>query len=68
MEAAKRNGKKIGRPKGKLKNGEYYLQKYSPVTRNLKMGISLRKTAKICQVSINTVRKVKEALDDSHQK
>ncbi len=46
MQEAKRNGKKIGRPKGEIKNSDYYLKKYSWVVRNLKQGISIKEYSK----------------------
>lgn len=63
MEEARRKGKKIGRPEGSLKEAENYLQDYPGVVRNLKQGLSLRQTAKVCEVSVNTVRKVKSAMN-----
>lgn len=62
MEEARRKGKKIGRPEGSLKEAENYLQDYPGVVRNLKQGLSLRQAAKVCEVSVNTVRKVKSAM------
>lgn len=58
MEEARRQGKKIGRPQGSPEERESFLKKYPSVVRHLKAGISLRKTAKLCEVAINTVRKV----------
>jgi DNA invertase Pin-like site-specific DNA recombinase len=60
MEEARRQGKKIGRPEGRSEEREYFLKKYPSVVRHLKAGISLRKTAKLSEVAINTVRKVNE--------
>ena len=42
---------------------ETFLKKYPSVVRNLRQGISVRKTAKICDTSINTVRKVNDYLN-----
>jgi len=62
MEEARRQGKKIGRPDGTVEEKVTFLKKYGSVARNLRAGISVRKTAKLCEVSINTVRKVKALL------
>lgn len=62
MEEARRQGKKIGRPDGAMEERATFLKKYGSVTRNLRAGLSVRKTAKLCEVSINTVRKVKALL------
>ena len=63
MEEARRQGKHLGRPDGSLENKETFLKKYPSVVRNLRQGISVRKTAKICDTSINTVRKVNDYLN-----
>jgi DNA invertase Pin-like site-specific DNA recombinase len=63
MEEARRQGKHLGRPDGSFENKETFLKKYPSVVRNLRQGISVRKTAKICDTSINTVRKVNDYLN-----
>lgn len=63
MEEARRQGKHLGRPDGSLENKETFLKKYPSVVRNLRQGISVRKTSKICDTSINTVRKVNDYLN-----
>jgi DNA invertase Pin-like site-specific DNA recombinase len=60
MDEARRKGKHLGRPDGSSEDKEAFLKKYPSVVRNLRLGISARKTAKICDTSINTVRKVKD--------
>ncbi len=62
IDEARRKGKHLGRPDGSSEDKEAFLKKYPSVVRNLRLGISTRKTAKICDNSINTVRKVKEYL------
>jgi DNA invertase Pin-like site-specific DNA recombinase len=55
MDEARRQGKKIGRPDGTMEEKVAFLKKYASVIRNLRAGFSVRKTAKLCDVSINTV-------------
>ena len=67
MDQARRQGKHVGRPDGSTENKEAFLKKYPSVVRNLRQGISVRKTAKICDISINTVRKVSLFLNTKPQ-
>jgi len=62
IEEARRKGKKLGHPNGTKEEKAAFLKKYPLITRNLRLGISIRKTSKICDVSINTVRKVNDYL------
>ncbi|MEL6941054.1 MAG: recombinase family protein [Bacteroidota bacterium] len=62
LEEARRKGKTLGRPTGSTHDNDTILAKYPKVQRKLKEGFSLRNTAKICEVSVNTVRKVKAAM------
>lgn len=62
LDQARRRGKRLGRPEGTTKSSEQLLREYPMVVRLLKQGYSLRKIAKLADVSVNTVRKVKEAL------
>ncbi len=48
MQEARRKGKHLGRPEGSKEKKEAFLKKYPAVVRNLRLGISARKTAKIC--------------------
>lgn len=56
---AKAKGIYKGREKGSTESIEDFLFKYKEVVKNLKKGNSIRDTAKICNVSIGTVQKVK---------
>jgi len=59
LERARRQGKTLGRPKGSTISDEDVLRRYPKVTRELRAGMSIRKTAKICNVAAGTVQKVK---------
>jgi DNA invertase Pin-like site-specific DNA recombinase len=56
---AKAKGVYKGREKGSSESVESFLAKYKEVIKSLKKGNSIRDTAKICDVSIVTVQKVK---------
>lgn len=51
-----------GRIKGSVETNEQVLEKYKEVVKFLNKGQSLRNTAKLCNVSLGTVQKVKKVL------
>ena len=62
LAEAKRKGKILGRPEGTTKGKEDLLKEYKGVVKQLKEGLSIRKTAAFCGVSAATVQKVKKAM------
>jgi len=58
-------GKQKGRPIGTKEDRSKILYKYPEIVRLLRIGKSLRDVAARCEVAINTVRKVKKAMEDS---
>ncbi len=52
-------GGKLGRKEGYRKPKEEKAEEYKQVIKLLKQGISIRKTAKLCDVSISTVQRIK---------
>lgn len=62
---AKAKGIYKGREKGSVESDEEFLAKYKSVIKFLKKGHSLRDTAKLCNVSLGTVQKVKKILNNS---
>ena len=54
------DGGKLGRKVGSVKSKERKQEEYSKVIRSLRNGKSIRDTAKICEVSISTVQRVKK--------
>lgn len=61
---AKAKGVYKGREKGSTESNEVFLAKYKEVIKSLRKGNSIRDTAKICNVSIGTVQKVKGKVID----
>ena len=62
LEQARKNGKVLGRPIGSTKESDSLLKEYSKVVRTLKEGHSIRNTAKICEVGVSTVQRVKKVI------
>lgn len=54
------NGGKLGRREGSVKSLEKREIEYKQVIRELKKGTSVRRTAKLCDVSVSTVQRVKK--------
>lgn len=52
-------GGKLGRKEGSTKSKEEKAEEYKQVIRELKRGTSIRKTAKLCDVSVSTVQRLK---------
>lgn len=61
-ELAKERGVKMGRKKGYKVSDEEILAKYPEVARKLRKGAPIRDIAKVCEVSVSTVQKVKSIL------
>ena len=58
-ELAKAKGVKMGRKVGSVKSKEKKADEYANVIKSLRKGKSIRDTAKLCDVSISTVQRVK---------
>ena len=56
-------GVKMGRKVGSCKSREQKQEEYAKVIRALRAGKSVRDTAKICEVSISTVQRVKKEFE-----
>lgn len=54
------NGGQLGRKVGSTKSSEKKEQEYSKVIRELRRGTSIRRTAKLCDVSVSTTARLKK--------
>lgn len=54
------DGGRLGRKVGSVKSEDSKLAEYKDVIRELKRGTSVRRTAKLCDVSVSTVQRVKK--------
>jgi len=62
MQLAKRNGQKFGRKSGPLYTEAQLLCKYAKAVKDLQLGISIRKVAKIYKISADTVQRIKKLI------
>lgn len=53
------DGGKLGRKEGSVKSKEQKAEEYKQVLKELKRGTSIRKVAKLCDVSVSTVQRLK---------
>ena len=59
-ELAKQKGVKMGRKPGSVKSREQKEQEYAKPIRMLRKGESMRNVAKLCDVSLSTIQRVKK--------
>ena len=59
-ELAKSKGVKMGRKVGSVETKEQRAVKHSDVIRCLKKGLSIRDTAKLCNVGVSTAQRIKK--------
>ena len=52
-------GGRLGRRVGSVKSTEKKQEEYKQVLKELKKGTSIRRTAKLCDVSVSTVQRLK---------
>lgn len=61
-ESAKKKGVKMGRPEGSKMSNKDLLKKYPEAVKMLRNKYTIRQVAKSCEISMNTVQRVKKAL------
>ncbi len=57
-----RNGGKLGRKKGSMKSEEQLKDEYKDVLLLLRKGYSIRNVAKLTEISVSTVQRIKNNL------
>jgi DNA invertase Pin-like site-specific DNA recombinase len=62
LDQARRDGKRLGRPPGSVKDSKTLLKDYPGVVKDVKAGLSIRQIAAIRDVSKDTVQRVKKAM------
>ncbi|MDG5817161.1 hypothetical protein QA601_18850 [Chitinispirillales bacterium ANBcel5] len=62
LNHAKSIGKTLGRPKNSAMDDQAFLKKFKGLSVDLKNGLSVRKAAKVHDVSLNTVLKVRKVM------
>ncbi|MEO6685048.1 MAG: recombinase family protein [Dyadobacter sp.] len=62
MQLAKKNGQKFGRKNGPLYTDAQLLRKYAKAAKDLQLGVSIRKVARIYGISADTVQRVKKLI------
>ena len=63
LAAAKAKGKCIGRIAGSIESNDVFIKKYAGAVKDLKNGLSVRKTCAIHCISENTVLKLRKAIN-----
>nr|WP_262914545.1 recombinase family protein [Pontibacter vulgaris] len=64
LQEARRKGKVLGRPKNSTKAPSKVLSEYKQVVKYLNDGYTIRETAKLCDVGISTVQRVKKLVEE----
>lgn len=64
LQEARRKGKVLGRPRNSTKPRSKVLSEYKQVVKYLNDGYTIRETAKLCDVGISTVQRVKKLVEE----